>query len=340
MDSGDEAEMKKLHYFASALAVSVLACGWVQAGEKTIFGIFWEGCEHGCQGFIDAIKNSEFDAKVLIRDAMQDRNKLPEFIIEAREIDADLVLTYGTSVTLGVAGQINNREPENFISKRPLVFMYVSDPFGSGIAESFEGSGRPHVAGTFNRVPEAVNIKTIRTIQPDFDHLGILFNMNERNSALKVKEMEELSKEMGFELTALEIDPGNQSVPDSALIPGKVAELADAGVDFIYLGSSSFLRLNADVFTGAAVQNGLPILSPYEEVVREQDALLSVAARAADVGALAAQQALKILRDGKEPGDLPIARVTDFAYVVNMDVAKKLGMYPPIELLQIAEVVE
>ncbi len=64
------------------------------------------------------------------------------------------------------------------------------------------------------------------------------------------------------------------------------------------------------------------------------------AARAADVGALAAQQVLKILRDGAEPGDLPIARVTDFAYVVNMDVANKLGMYPPIELLQIAEIVE
>ncbi len=332
--------MKKFHQFASALAVSVLTCGFAQAGEKTIYGIFWEGCEHGCQGFLDEIENSGFDAEVLIRDAMQDRDKLPEFIAEARGIGADLVLTYGTSVTLGVAGQMDDAEPEKFISQRPLVFMYVSDPFGSGIAESFEGSGRPHIAGTYNRVPEAVNIKTIRTIQPDFDHLGILFNLNERNSALKVKEMAELSKEMGFELTALEIDPGNQGVPDPALIPGKVAELAEAGVDFIYLGSSSFLRLNAEVFTGAAVENGLPILSPYEEVVREQDALLSIAARAADVGALAAQQALKILRDGVEPGDLPIARVTDFAYVVNMDVANKLGMYPPIELLQIAEIVE
>ncbi len=332
--------MKKFHKFASALAVSVLACGFAQAGEKTIYGIFWEGCEHGCQGFLDEIENSGFDADVLIRDAMQDRDKLPEFIAEARDIGADLVLTYGTSVTLGVAGQMDDAEPEKFISQRPLVFMYVSDPFGSGIAESFEGSGRPHIAGTYNRVPEAVNIKTIRTIQPDFDHLGILFNLNERNSALKVKEMAELSKEMGFELTALEIDPGNQGVPDPALIPSKVAELAEAGVDFIYLGSSSFLRLNAEVFTGAAVENGLPILSPYEEVVREQDALLSIAARAADVGALAAQQALKILRDGAKPGDLPIARVTDFAYVVNMDVANKLGMYPPIELLQIAEIVE
>ncbi len=332
--------MKKFHKFASALAVSVLACGFAQAGEKTIYGIFWEGCEHGCQGFLDEIENSGFDAEVLIRDANQDRDKLPGFVAEARDIGADLVLTYGTSVTLGVAGQMDDAEPEKFISRRPLVFMYVSDPFGSGIAESFDGSGRPHIAGTYNRVPEAVNIKTIRTIQPDFDHLGILFNLNERNSALKVKEMAELSEEMGFELTALEIDPGNQGVPDPALIAGKVAELAEAGVDFIYLGSSSFLRLNADVFTGAAVENGLPILSPYEEVVREQDALLSIAARAADVGALAAQQALKILRDGAQPGDLPIARVTDFAYVVNMDVANKLGMYPPIELLQIAEIVE
>lgn len=36
---------------------------------------------------------------------------------------------------------------------------------------------------------------------------------------------------------------------------------------------------------------------------------------------------------------LPIVRATDFAYVVNMEVAKKLGRYPPFAFLQVAEAV-
>jgi putative ABC transport system substrate-binding protein len=318
----------------------VVPASSADAAEKLIYGVFWEGCEHGCEGFIEAIKASAFPARVIVRDAEQNKLKLPAFIEEARRMKADLVLTYGTSVTLGIAGRLENAGDEHFITEIPLVFMYVSDPFGSGIAKSFEKSGRNNVTGTYNRVPEAVNIRTIKSIKPDFTHLGMIYNGNENNSVIKVKEMSELSREMGFSLTALKIDPDSVGVPDPQLIPERVRELARAGVDFIYLGSSSFLRLNADVFTSAAVENGLPILSPYEEVVRESEALVSIAARAKDVGRVAADQVLRILRDGATPGELPIARVTEFAYVVNMAVARKLNTFPPIDILQVAETLD
>jgi len=310
------------------------------ADEKLIYAVFWEGCEHGCEGFLNGIAESGFPARVELRDADQDKQNFPDFVEEARALDADLVLTYGTSVTLGIAGRMDEANPREFIHDRPLVFMYVSDPFGSGIAESFEASGRDHVAGTYNRVPEEVNIRTIQTVLPEFQHLGMIYARSEQNSVLKVGEMALLAEEMGFTLTALEIDPGNMQTPDPALIDDRVAQLAAEGVDFIYLGSSSFLRLNGERFTKVAVQHGLPVLSPYEEVVRENQALLSIAAKASDVGGHAARQALKILRDGVIPGELPIARVTDFAYVINMDVARELSLYPPIAFLQISEIVE
>lgn len=55
-----------------------------------------------------------------------------------------------------------------------------------------------------------------------------------------------------------------------------------------------------------------------------------------DIRKLAAEQALRNLRDGETPGDLPIVRATGFAYVVNMDVARKLDRIPPFAFLQIA----
>jgi len=85
---------------------------------------------------------------------------------------------------------------------------------------------------------------------------------------------------------------------------------------------------------------GIPILSPYESMVTDSHALLSVAARYDDVGRLAGQQAVRILAEGASPGDLPVLPVDQFAYVINMDAARRLNLMPPIEILQIAETVK
>jgi len=317
-----------------------LSAGFSIAGTKNIYAVFWEGCEHGCEGFIDGINASGLDANVIVKDAKQDKSLLSGFVAEARSLDVDLVLTYGTSVTLGIAGRKSDVGNDSFIHERPVVFMQVSDPFGSGIAESFESSGRSNVTGTYNRVPESVNVEIMRLYNPSFETLGMLYNSNENNSVNKVNEMRALSETIGFDLVALELELGNNNLPISGSIAQKMGELSLLGVDFVYVGSSSFLRLNADEFGVAAAEYNLPTLSAYEEMVRENGTLISVAAKGYEVGQVAASQVEKILFGGTKPIDLPIARVTNFAYVVNMNTAKEIEMFPPISLLQIAETVE
>ncbi len=119
-----------------------------------------------------------------------------------------------------------------------------------------------------------------------------------------------------------------------------MAELEAAEVDFIYLGSSSFLDVHRDIFTQSAVDHGIPVLSPYERLVRDSHALLSIAARYQDVGKIAGRQMKSILIDGKMPGDLPVLSVDQYAYVINMTTARKLNMFPSVEILQIAETVD
>ena len=250
------------------------------------------------------------------------------------------MITWGTSVTRGVAGTLSDRGDSRFINDTPLVFMVVADPIGSKIIESYEKTGRDNVTGTRNRVPESVNIKTIRSYYPAFKRLGILYNTNENNSVVKVKEVAALAKKMNFELVALELELGEDGKPRAESIPVRMADLRAAGVDFIYLGSSSFLDVHRDIFTKSAVDHGMPVLSPYERLVRDSHALMSIAARYQDVGALAGRQAKSILVDGKKPGDLPVLSVDQYAYVVNMTTAKKLNMFPSVEILQFAETVE
>ena len=79
---------------------------------------------------------------------------------------------------------------------------------------------------------------------------------------------------------------------------------------------------------------------PYERLVRDSHALLSIAARYQDVGKIAGRQMKSILIDGKMPGDLPVLSVDQYAYVINMTTARKLNMFPSVEILQIAETVD
>jgi len=329
-----------VHTLALAALLGTVATA-VQAGQKKkILGVVYRGCEHACKGFKAGIAESGFDAEIVIRDIAQDKAQLPKVVQEARAMKADLVLTWGTSVTLGIVGTLDDVRNPRFLNDIPVVFTIVADPFGTRVAKSFEGSGRANVTGTFNRVPEAVNIEVVRQYDPTFTKLGLLYNSNERNSVIKRKELAKLVPTLGVELVALELDPGSKGAPEPATISKRMAELRKMGVKWVYLGSSSFLYKNGDLFTSSAVENDIAIVSPYESLVRNHQALLSVAARYDDVGRLAAEQALKILRDGTTPGDLPIVRATDFAYVVNMEVAKKLGRYPPFAFLQVAETVK
>jgi putative ABC transport system substrate-binding protein len=313
--------------WAAAIAAT---SGMAGAQEKKhILGVFYEGCEKTCEGFKAGIAESGYAAEVEVLDLKQDKSRIAEAIQRARQTKPDLVLVYGTTATLGVLGTLDQAGDPQFLNDMPVVFTAVADPFGTRVAESFERSGRANVAGTFNRVPEKINIQVIRKYDPNFAKLGLLYHANEKNSVLKMKELAKLAPELGVEFVALEIDPGNTGVPKPELIPARLKELREKGVKWVYLGSSSFLNVNGALFTRAAVENGIAIVSPYPALVREHEALLSVAAPREEVGRLAADQALRILRDGARPGDLPISVATHFTYVVNMKVARQLELKPP-----------
>jgi len=330
----------KLKSVIAAVMLTVCAVMPASAARYTILIAVWRGCEEACRGFQDYLKERRIDAEFIVRDAAQNADALPGIIAEARARKVDLMLTWGSSVTRGVAGRVadaNDRGAERTI---PKVFTMVADPVGLGVVKGLEQTGRADLTGTYNRVPEEVNIQTMRAYLPSFRRLGLLYNSNEKNSLLKRDEIARLAHAKGFELVALELPLGGDGRPQVADIAPRMAALKAAGVDFVYVGSSSFLRENPEAVTGAALKNGLPLLSPYEGMVRDSRALISVAARYYDVGRLAGVQAEKILVQGMRPGELPVLRMKDFAVVVNMGVARELKRFPPLDLLRIAETVD
>jgi len=309
-------------------------------GKKLIYAVLWRGCEESCKAFTDVIDNNQINAEIIHRNAEGDKSHFVDWRKEARSLNADLVLTWGTSATLGMAGTLDYKDSPDFITKIPLVFMIVADPVGSRIIESYTKTGRDNITGTRNRPPDSVFIKAIRSYLPGFQKLGMLYNSDEPNSVQKVSEILDLAREMNFDLISYDLRLDAEGHPVKDDIPIKMEQLKSDEVDFVYMGSSSFLRKNQDLFTDSALKNELPVLSPYQNTVTDSNALLSVAARYEDVGKLAGEQALIILKEGKKPGDLPVQSVSKYTYLVNMKVARKLNLYPSVEILQFAQLIE
>jgi putative ABC transport system substrate-binding protein len=237
-----------------------------------------------------------------------------------------------------MVGTINDYDPERHISDIPVVFMIVADPIGAGIIENYAISGRSNITGTRNRVPEEVQMKAIRSYR-HFKRLGILYNSNELNSVLNLHKIRNLAKKMRFDLFERAVDLDENGKPNIASVPIKISELKNREVEFIYVGSSSFLMRNRDYVTKSALKQGVPMVSAYEAMAKTSSALLAVASRYYSVGKLAGFQAKQILIDKRKPIDLPILSLSRYSYVINMDTARKLKLYPPIVLLRYAEIV-
>ena len=299
--------------------------------------ITWRGCEDACRGFQDYIAAVGLNAEVTVHDAGRDRDRLPEFVAMVQRDQPDLLVTWGTSVTLGMVGTVADAD-HDVVTGIPTVFMIVADPVGASIIETYDRSGRRFVTGTHNRVPEETQMRVLADYRP-FERIGTIYNDDEVNAVLKAEEIKRVGAQQGFEVVERVIAADADGNPDAADIPAAVAAIAAQDVDFLYVGSSSFLLANAEAFTKAALDHGLAVATAYEAMVRDAHGLIALASAYYNVGQLAGYQAERILRDGRAPGELDVLGLDRFTVLINIDTARRLGLYPPLLLLRYAEIV-
>jgi len=329
----------KLLITATLLSLSLSAgAAFSEAEPARIYMVLWRGCEEACQGFKQYLEDQKLPVELTLRDAARDKSKLSGFLTEARETRPDLVVTWGTSVTKEIIGPIEPDSEQTLLGDIPTMFMVVADPISAGIVESYEYSGRPSVTGIRNRVPEEVQIRAIQDYL-DLKRIGVIYSPSELNSVLNTEQLEKLAESMGFTLVTRTYEVDDKGNPLEGQIPELMLQMADEQVDMIYVGSSSYNLQRSDEFTRAATEQGLPVASAYEVMVTQSQGLLAVANRYYNVGRLAANQAEKVLFEEQQPGSLPISALSRYSVFINIDVARKLELFPPIQLLRFAELV-
>ncbi|MBW7849331.1 MAG: ABC transporter substrate-binding protein [Rhodospirillales bacterium] len=306
------------------------------AREVTIMMILWRGETGTEKGFRDQLREEGIDASFIVRDAGQDVRRVAEFAAEAKARRPDLIYVWGTPATLALVGRRGEIDPARHVTDLPVVFAMVSSPVGSKLVDASRLSGR-NLTGTSHVVPVPDQLRAMRAYRA-FTRLAVLYNPTEANSVINVAELREQARLLSFTLIEEPV-PLAGGKPDASDLGAVVARLMPRDPHFLYLGPDSFIGANSPAITGAALDLGLPTFSATEAPLRSASALFGLVSRYDNVGRLTAHKAARILRDGLAPGAIPVETLARFSLVVRMDVARRLSFYPPISLLDFAELV-
>lgn len=328
----------RVFFQALLLVVGMTLISPAVAAEKHILMLLYRGCEEACQGFQAYFRKQHLPVRFTIRDAAQDKSRITGFIAEARRLKPDLILTWGTTITQEVAGTWQATDPARHIVDTPIVFMAVSNPVEAGLVRDLAHPGRS-LTGTLYLLDEATQLRAASSYF-DFRHLGLLVNPAEPNALSTRDRLRQLAPVLGYRLSEQTLPLDVQGRPQVAAIAPLVARLKLAGVDLIYQPPDSFLNQQRDTLTGSALACRLPVFASAEAPVVQSAALLGVVNRYSEVGRHTAQLASRILFENADPAKLPVSLPRQFSFLINMAAARHLERYPPLKLLDYAEIVD
>ncbi|MEO1200231.1 MAG: ABC transporter substrate-binding protein [Pseudomonadota bacterium] len=327
------------------IAASTVFAGQAGAQSETdgsetydIYMILWRGETEVEAGFRAYIEERDLPFNLIIRSADRDIERVFDFIDEIDQLQPDLVYTWGTPVTLAVAGRQAEVEADLHVTDIPIVFTIVSYPLASGLLDQDTFSGR-NLTGVSHVVPLDTQIQAMQAFMP-IDRIATIFSPNEQNAVLTVDALKRAGSEQGFRVFAIPVPLGEDGRGDASRIPEVIAEAASLDPQFLYLPPDTFLGANREAFTEEANRAGLATFASTEVMIRDSNALYALVSPYEAVGRLTGRKIEQILIEGIDPGTIPVETLQRFSYQLKMDVAHQLGIYPAMSLLSYVEILD
>ena len=287
----------------------------------------WDALSNTDNGIVKFVKNAYWTNVWT-----EDDSKLPRVRIE-REINKyrlDAVIIMGTLAAQRAVGEDS------------IVFLVMgaSNVYESGIVKGPVYSGYPNVFATLNPYKYKQQLKTFHAIV-DFKRLGIVYRDDSRGrSYAAVNDVEEMAKELGFELSVCFSDPEERSEIASVKDLWECYDHLSKRVDAMYITEHGAL-LNHNYALQLAepfLRNGVPTLVQEDPALVQHGFLMAVAPEntCKSEGVFAAKKFEKII-DGETPGDLDMRFREDTVLYINTKVAEIIGFKVPDSILVISD---
>ncbi|MEO0034737.1 MAG: hypothetical protein RLZZ501_760 [Pseudomonadota bacterium] len=328
-----------LHFLAAGAAAAALPAPLRAAPPRhRVFVVLWRGPTDLDRGMRDYLARAGLPVEYILRDAGQSRDTLARIVAEIRATRPDLVYVVTTEATLGVLGTVDDPDgSDNVPPDIPVVFAAVGDPLAAGLVRSLPLSGR-NATGVIHLAPVPVQYEAMLSLFTP-KRIAVLYNEAESYGHGAVAQLRPLCDKSGIELVT-ETPLDGEGRPQAALIRPALARLAARKPDVLYLPSTSFFIPQAGAVTAAALDLGLPTFSGNEPMIRQGSALAGLVASFHEVGQFAGYKIERILTGQARAEAIPVESLSRFSLLINMRVARRLAVYPPITMLRYAEVID
>jgi putative ABC transport system substrate-binding protein len=207
--------------------------------------------------------------------------------------------------------------------------MYSSDPVSAGLISSFARPGG-NVTGTSSLAPD-LNTKRLEILKdalPKLARVGLLRASLENNIGqdLQLKDLRPAALALKLKLEEIEAQPD----PKGLEIAFQAAKQKQ--VDAIMNIASRPFFAERKPIVELAGRYRLPAIYSQKEFV-DVGGLMSYGADYDDLYRRAAVYVDKILK-GAKPADLPVQQPTKFEFIINLKVAKQIGLIIPNRVLE------
>jgi len=272
------------------------------------------------QGFALAGRDPIFEVVEARGDDSAARVALRDF--EARRVD--LVYALGTGAALRARDEVK---------ETPVVFTAVTDPVGSGVVGSSDGSRR-NLCGTATGVNPGDTLRVFRAALPDLRRLGVVHDPGNPVSRGEVAAMKEAARSLDppVELVIRERAAADLAEPG---VLGREVALALKGTDALWIPIDIAVYGRAGEAAEAAAAAKRPVFATAPAASRTA-AAVSVTVDFHALGRRSVVLAMAALR-GEDPGKIPVLRPRSYRVILNLEASRRSGFEIPLALLASAD---
>jgi ABC-type uncharacterized transport system substrate-binding protein len=252
-------------------------------------------------------------------------DRLPAFAAELVNLKVSVIYASGNAASALAAKAAT--------TTIPIVFTTGGDPVKLGLVSSFNRPGNNVTGVSFlaNQLG-AKRLELLHELVPAATSIGFLVNPTNPNSQSEASDVQAAARILGLHLHV-------ENASTEREIDAAFASFVQERVNALFVIADAFFSTHRDQLIALAARHALP--ASYSGADNKTaGGLMTYGASAADADRQAGVYTGRILK-GEKPADLPVMQPTRFELVINLKIAKALGLTVPPMLLALAdEVIE
>ncbi len=261
------------------------------------------------EGFVEAVEASGLSVSIDQQNAQNDQSACQTIASKFVGDGVDLIFAIATPAAQAAAAAT---------SDIPIVGSAITDYAASGLVKDNDKPGT-NVTGSSDLTPVAEQLQMMQKVLPDVKKVGLLYCSAESNSDIQIATAKEELDVIGISYEEYAVSSSNeiQSVVESAV--GKV--------DALYAPTDNTIAAGAAQVGQICKENKLPFITG-EEGMCEAGGLFTLSINYKDLGKLAGEMAVKILKGESKPADMPIEHLStdELVVVKNDEMAEAIGV--------------